>query len=505
MPPASQALRVEPVPRVAPMSRFQATARVSGWISTCLMAASPTVIPRRVRRMCARSVRVEKFRTVRSRLRPIASRPCCNGVGTLPEALSHHWSPISPMMTATDPSICATSPISSSWTMRMFVLDGKTGAEHFHVGPVHPGLTPALGDIDGDGVPEIVMGAGATLDFRIVAFAHDGTIQWKSAEPWPYTQGNGGALALADLDNDGDVEIIAGNHLFDHHGNRLWVAPSFLLDTAIAPTAADLDGDGDQEVIFGPSAYHHDGTPYYNNPDVVSVGFGLFPQVANLDSDPEPEVLVSTNGGMYMLEHDGTIKFNLPKGGMFPATVHDFDGDKISEFAVSAGSTYTVYEPDGSPLWAAPVNDPSGVAGGTAFDFLGDGVAEAMYADEHTMFVFDGQTGVVVFQIPRSSGTTIEYPTVADVDNDESAEIIVVSNGNKAAKTAPSVQVIGDQENRWIAARRIWNQRTYHVTNVREDGTIPQFESPHWKTLNTFRTNAQIEGGSVCEPPEPEG
>ena len=37
-------------------------------------------------------------------------------------------------------------------------------------------------------------------------------------------------------------------------------------------------------------------------------------------------------------------------------------------------------------------------------------------------------------------------------------------------------------------------------TNVREDGTIPQFEQPWWQSLNTFRTNSQIEGGEVCQP-----
>ncbi len=44
----------------------------------------------------------------------------------------------------------------------------------------------------------------------------------------------------------------------------------------------------------------------------------------------------------------------------------------------------------------------------------------------------------------------------------------------------------------------------YHVTNVKEDGTIPQFEKPHWQNLNTFRTNAQIENGGVCKP-KPQG
>jgi hypothetical protein len=35
---------------------------------------------------------------------------------------------------------------------------------------------------------------------------------------------------------------------------------------------------------------------------------------------------------------------------------------------------------------------------------------------------------------------------------------------------------------------------------VREDGTIPTVEPPHWEGLNTFRTQAQIEGGGVCRP-----
>jgi hypothetical protein len=42
------------------------------------------------------------------------------------------------------------------------------------------------------------------------------------------------------------------------------------------------------------------------------------------------------------------------------------------------------------------------------------------------------------------------------------------------------------------------------VTNVREDGTIPQVEPKSWLLLNTFRTNSQIENGSVCKPP-PQG
>lgn len=93
---------------------------------------------------------------------------------------------------------------------------------------------------------------------------------------------------------------------------------------------------------------------------------------------------------------------------------------------------------------------------------------------------------------------------MADVDNDGSAEIVVVSNDGFGGQTAPTVQVVRDGEDRWVPARRIWNQHGYHVTNVRENGTIPKHEQPHWKTLNTFRTQAQIQDGTPCIP-EPEG
>jgi hypothetical protein len=128
-----------------------------------------------------------------------------------------------------------------------------------------------------------------------------------------------------------------------------------------------------------------------------------------------------------------------------------------------------------------------------------------MYADESFLFIFDDK-GQVLLQSERTSRTGTEYPVVADVDNDGSAEIVVVSNepiNGQQGPYPPPVQVIRDVDDRWIQARRIWNQHAYHVSNVREDGTIPQFEPPSWKDLNTFRTNAQIEGGGVCKPPPP--
>ena len=344
----------------------------------------------------------------------------------------------------------------------IYVLDGATGAVHWSSDPgIDASFSPALGDIDGDGLPEIVaVEHGAQ---HLLAFEHDGTPKWQSDQPWP----DFGYSALA---------------------------------------IADLDGDGDLEIVLGRSAFHHDGSVYYSTM-IVPTGY---PQVANLDDDPEPEVLVQSYDGLTILEHDGSVKVaGLRPTGVVadgtswvrPATVHDFDGDELAEFASSSGGIYSLYEANASIIWTADVMDVTGSAAGTAFDFLGDGEAEAMYADERTLFVFDGD-GLALLGVPRSSGTLQEYPVVADVDNDGSAEILVVSNeGWFANQSAPTLQVIRDVGDRWVPARRIWNQHTYHVTNVREDGTIPLQEPRHWELLNTFRTQAQIEAGGLCQPP----
>ena len=100
------------------------------------------------------------------------------------------------------------------------------------------------------------------------------------------------------------------------------------------------------------------------------------------------------------------------------------------------------------------------------------------------------------------SGKTTIARKIMSALPDGSAEIIVVSNEDTMDNVAsPTVQVYGDAQDRWIQARRVWNQHAYTITNVLEDGRIPQNPTPSWKAFNTFRTNAQIENGEVCVPP----
>jgi len=376
----------------------------------------------------------------------------------------------------------------------LYVLDGATGTVHYKVANVGAVTYPAVADIDNDGLPEILTARPSAMgasDGFLLALEHDGTQKWQSATQ--YAIGSA-AIAVADIDHDGDVEIVHHGSVFDHNGALLWTAPN--AGGAYVNTIADLDGDDNMEIILGPTAYRFDGSPYYS----VAIGDG-HPQVADLDADGMPEVLVVTTQGLSLIEHTGTLTYSNQAGAIWqPAAIHDFDGDLAPEIAAGSGSAYRVLETNLMAKWSAPVQDSSGYASSTAFDFLGDGTAEAMYADEVSLFIFNGM-GQPLLTTPRGSWTQWEMPIVADVDNDGSAEIVVVSNLGYNNSQAPPVQVVRDKLDRWIPARRIWNQHTYHVTNVREDGTIPQFEPKSWTKFNTFRTQAQVSlGGGVCLP-----
>ena len=395
------------------------------------------------------------------------------------------------------PDIVVVAYASNGYTAdegHIYVIDGETGQTHFRIDEwVNTLIYPALGDIDGDGLPEIVTATWVNdltaQGGRLVAFEHDGTLKWISGDL--YMNWNS-AVTLADLDADGDVEIILRGGVSDHEGNLLWQGPA--LGTAFS-TAADLDADGDLEVVLSRGAWHHDGTPYFEGAS------GGHPHVADVDDDGLPEVVV-IDDGVTIFEHDGTLKVadaQPTRADSRPAAIHDMDGDGTPEIAVGGPDSYSVLELDMTASWTATVDDGSGFSAGTAFDFLGDGTAEAMYADETTLYIFD-ESGTPYLTAARESWTQFEHPIVADVDNDGSAEIVVVSNAGYDGGSTPAVQVIRDAEDRWVPARRIWNQSSYYVTNVREDGTIPADTPPHWLGLNTFRTQAQIASGAICRP-----
>lgn len=423
------------------------------------------------------------------------------------------------------------------WSLR----SGRMGSMGF------AGTAVALGDVDANGSLDVV---ALTGEGYVVLVDGTGHVLRTSDMPVPgaeadNTFGWGGGLAIADMDGDGFPEIAYGATLFRTTGGtitRAWTgagAGGGALYEQIS-TFADVDEDGDLELVAGRTVYRADGTMLWNQ---TSVPDG-FPGIADLNGDGAPEVIVVGGGRVHVLAGATGAAvfpaFTLPgMGAGGPPTVADFDGDHHPEIGVAQQNQYTVVDVGTTTLtalWSRANHDlSSSVTGSTVFDFEGDGRAEVIYADECYLWVFDGVDGHVRFTSFTSSFTGTEASIVADVDGDGHAEMLLVSNaadpsssgwGCMDAAGTPSVvngvswargpalgssyrglRMFRDPARTWVGTRPIWNEATYHVTNIcvppdgacapgATYGSIPRVEQRNWELtwLDNFRQNVQESG-----------
>jgi hypothetical protein len=389
------------------------------------------------------------------------------------------------------------------------VISGDGSGEHLYI----PSITwegetlriarqggVALGDLEGDGSPDIVTFVGvADGSARPVAFERDGTLKW--VQPDAVTSKYSYA-SLADLDGDGQAEVVVGQHIIDTDGTLLASGAGGTGTPASHPSPSwgsisipmDLDGDGVREIVAGNTIYDATGATLASSGQADG-----FTAVADLDLDGLPEIVTSidTTGEVYLWEADGTVTWKVAtgSGGGGSPTVADFDGDGVPEIGVAGKTHYTVVEADGSVKWQTSITDfSSSATGSSVFDFDGDGASEVVFADEVSFYIFDGATGAVLFEDPtHKHGTAWEYPVVVDVDNDGAVEVVLGSVSTDASEWN-GITVIGSATDSWMPARTIWNQHAYNITNVTADGGIPAAQTDNWDIWNTFRAAGQESG-----------
>jgi len=289
-------------------------------------------------------------------------------------------------------------------TGELVLLDGATGMEKWRIAHEPDNMqfgslgrsTLAIGDVSGDGVPDIIY-AGRAEGNNWLAPVHavdgQGQLLWTAQlanDEIARVRIEQASVTVANLDDDPEAEVALGAMIIDHDGLVVWNqddngvqfgtplnnnTPLYFGGLA---TVADLDGDDKPELITGREAWKIDwvaGDPpmvtlslfWANdmNPVMAQNNDG-WPSIADLDGDGKPEVVLTAwpairviNGqtGQLWCGVDATDAACLMnpalrtapiqiKGGSLggPATIADFDGDGRPEAAVTGGTAFAVYD-----------------------------------------------------------------------------------------------------------------------------------------------------------------
>ena len=145
---------------------------------------------------------------------------------------------------------------------------------------------PVVADLNADGMPEILVNEVGTLagmtgaTGKLTAYHGDGSGTLWSVDA---RLGYGSPVAVGDVDGDGDPEIVVpreyestidissggfaeGDYtlaLYDHLGQEIWESEHFIgmdFDYATAPIISDMDHDGSPEIVAGRVILNADGT-----------------------------------------------------------------------------------------------------------------------------------------------------------------------------------------------------------------------------------------------------
>ncbi|GJM22250.1 MAG: hypothetical protein DHS20C15_21650 [Planctomycetota bacterium] len=264
--------------------------------------------------------------------------------------------------------------LDSNGTLDLLSLDvGKarveawlgTGGASFRAGPtssVLDGETAAVGDLDHDGRPDVVVGSYAD-GISVALGADDGTLRTGDVIDIPDQINTGGVVAAADLDRDGFLDLVKGGSF----GGDLWLmfgaeGASFgapiRLDSAPGVRTIlteDLDHDGDLDLIAA----------VVGDRVLVSRNEGkrrFQPALAYVVDDSPTDVAAGDLDGDGILDlvtsNDGSDSVSILRGRgdatFFEATSHpagsrpmavelcDFNADGILDLAVVNWDTDTV-------------------------------------------------------------------------------------------------------------------------------------------------------------------
>jgi len=354
----------------------------------------------------------------------------------------------------------------------------------------------AVADVDGDGDLDVLLGNYYGSSSRVLLNAGDGT--FPTSIDLPGGSGSTRSIAVAaDVDGDGDLDVLLGNsgspsQVLLNAGDGTFPT-SIDLPGGIASTfsivAADVDGDGDLDVLLG-----NNGNP---SRVLLNAGDGTFPTSIEL--------------------HGGSVSGNAATNSMAAADV-DGDGDVdmllgIGDYDLLYGSPSRVLLNAGDGTFPTSIDLPGGTASTrsiAAADVDGDGDLDVLlgnYRSSSRVLLNAGDgTFPTSIALPGGSANTLAI-AAADVDGDGDLDVLLGNSGspsrvllNTGHGTFPtSITLLGLSE--------IVNELSIAAADVDGDGDLDVLlgnygygiGSPSRVLLNagdgTFPTSIDLPGG----------
>ena len=262
-----------------------------------------------------------------------------------------------------------------------------------------------------------------------------------------------GSAAAADIDADGNLELVFGCYRNDstvyalnaEDGSLLWkrnLAGFAEGCNDVAPIISDIDLDGSMEVVVpsscNPKTFAFNGANGATEWSTDLHGSDSPPTIADVDGDNKPEILHGNFGGSVscLNGEDGSIEWDLsvdPNSWIQTApAIMDVDNNDVLDFVVgnwSFGTNHKIfcYRADNQELlWDSDLpNEP--MYHGTSFaDIDSDGFIELVIGSyDGSIYVLNAEDGSEhwTFSFPNAVYTAAAT-SIADLNNDDYYEIV---------------------------------------------------------------------------------
>jgi hypothetical protein len=291
----------------------------------------------------------------------------------------------------------------------------------------------AVADVDGDGIADIVVVNAASSNMNIVVTVWNptkGIIAKRTVNVLNHGDGTNSYVFVGDI--DGRVQTVGG---IDYRLPEIAVLTGNInlnrpnSSTNYFPLHPNISGISEGEGGF---PYRNDYS--YTNGDGANYRGCLFALTIDKTATNSDDALK----GSFILEHaDGSSNTGF--------TMFDFDNDGVNEICYRDNYTLRIIKPTIPYVKREYTNEPT---------------AGANYRPD-----------VILFRQDCGSTTGFEYPVIADIDNDNSAEMIVPGYTNSGNYFTSYIYAVGNGSgDKFAPAWPVWNQYMYDPFKIKIDG-----------------------------------